>query len=85
MIILSQNKEELVNLDNAARVFLEELKPFGEYEIIVSLGGRREAVSIGRYKDRNSAKNVLRQLASCVNKDIFKMPDYDGERSMDDV
>lgn len=85
MIILSQSKEELVNLDNAAHVFLEELKPFGEYEIMVSLGGRREVVSIGRYKDKSSAKNVLRQLSNCVNKDIFKMPDYDGERSMDDV
>ncbi len=80
MIIFSQNKDEIFNLDNSSRVHLEETT-FGEYEVIISTMIKgSSAVKIGVYKDKDSAKTVLRNMVSCVqsNKDVFYMPDYDG-------
>ena len=85
MIIFSQNKENIVNFDNASQAYLEEVVPFGEYRIVVSTNTRGSNISIGRYKDKDSAKYVLRQVMNCITKgkEFFFMPDYDGERSMD--
>ena len=85
MIIFSQNKENIVNFDNANQAFLEEVAPFGEYEIVISASARGASIRIGRYKDKESAKRTLRQIMNCIagGKDFFLMPDYDGERSMD--
>lgn len=87
MIIFSQNKENIVNFDNANQAYLEEVAPFGEYEIVVSTNTRGASIRIGRYKDKESAKRTLRQVMNCITrgKDFFLMPDYDGEREVDDV
>lgn len=85
MVIFSQNKENIVNFDNASQAFLEEVAPLGEYEIVISASARGANIKVGRYKDKDSAKYVLRQVMNCITKsrDFFFMPDYDGERSMD--
>ena len=87
MIIFSQNKENIVNFDNASQAFLEEVAPFGEYEIVISASARGANIKVGRYKDKDSAKYVLRQVMNCIatGKEFFLMPDYDGEREVDDV
>ena len=80
MIIFSQNKDEIFNLDNSSRVYLEETA-LGEYEVIIATTIKgSSAVKIGVYQDKASAKTVLRNIISCVksNKDVFCMPDYDG-------
>jgi len=79
MIIFLQNKDEIINLDNSSRVYLEETT-LGECEVIIATAKGNNAVKIGLYKDRNSAKSVLSNIISCVrtNKDVFFMPDYDG-------
>lgn len=76
MIIVSQDKEKIVNFDNLTQVYItqdeEETAYFIRYESVDSLYD-----DLGKYKTEERAKEILRDIAHWYEIDakVYNMPE----------
>lgn len=76
MIIVSQDKEKIVNFDNLTQVYItqdeEETAYFIRYETVDSLYD-----DLGKYKTRERAEEVLRDVVHWYEIDakVYNMPE----------
>lgn len=76
MIIVSQDKEKIVNFDNLTQVYItqdeEETAYFIRYETVDSLYD-----DLGKYKTRERAEEILRNIEHWYEIDakVYRMPE----------
>ncbi len=79
MLILTQRKSEIVNLNSLERVFVEpEVASFNPGWIIFARGTSGKSVPLGRYENEVRAKEVLREIFmeyQIPEKPKYEMPD----------
>ena len=83
MIILSQNREEIINLDNVTRIFIEDFSEDGDGFGIGADTNSAESQcwDLGYYKTQKRAKEVLKEITNkyqkyfiCNNSSIGILP-----------
>lgn len=63
MLIMTQGKTEIVNLDSVERVFAEpEVACFNAGWNIFAWGASGKSVTLGRYENEERAQEVLREI-----------------------
>lgn len=79
MLILTQRKSEIVNLDSVERVFAEpEVACFNAGWNIFAWGASGKSVTLGRYENKVRAQEVLREIFMeyrMHGKPTYEMPD----------
>lgn len=77
MLILTQNKEEIINLDEISNIYIVD------NNIWVNNGGVEPISNIGNYETKDRCKeilkNILRRYRACngdkyIRNEIFEMP-----------
>lgn len=83
MIIISQDKEQLINLDNVTRIFIEDFSEDGDGFGIGADTNSAESQcwDLGYYKTRERAKEVLQEITNkykkyfiCANGSTTELP-----------
>lgn len=75
MIIVSQDKEQIINLDNVTRFFIEDFSEEGDDFGIGADTNSAESQcwDLGYYKTEERAKEVLQEIGQCLlNTEILK-------------
>lgn len=87
MIIISQNKENIINFENVPRIWIGEMPLLSpesrEIREIIARTADREAIVLGVYPSLNRAKEVLKEIAKFYyisndprirEHDLYEMP-----------
>ncbi len=79
MIIVSQDKKQIINLDNLTRIFIEDFSEDGDGFGIGADTNSAESQcwDLGYYKTEQKAKEVLRKIVRLYSKYEYEKTQYD--------
>jgi len=85
MLIVSQNRKEVVNINNTTRIFIEDLtEESGDFGIGADTNSAESQVwDLGYYQTEERAKQVLEELV--YYKAIFEYYRYSPKSVQDDI
>lgn len=77
MFIISQDRTELINLDNVVAVVMEEVPELDQITYWVDTISN-DTIPLGKYEDTPEHENIIEKIAQCTGAiNVFYMPTED--------